>query len=79
MAWALAEQSRKRSGRGTQAGNADPDPRPQPPEKPLSGDCCDSGCDNCVLDTYAREMDVHRERLAAWQQRHPDAEGDAHP
>jgi epoxyqueuosine reductase len=72
VAWALAEQSRKRIAQR-------PDPRPQPPEKPLPGDCCDSGCDHCVLDVYAQQMEVYRERLAAWRQRHPDASADAHP
>ena len=72
VAWALAEQSRKRPSH-------DADPRPQPPEKPLPGDCCDGGCDCCVLETHAQQMDVYRERLAAWHRRHPDAAGTAAP
>jgi hypothetical protein len=32
-----------------------------------------------VLDVYAQQMEVYRERLAAWRQRHPDASADAHP
>lgn len=50
----------------------DSDPRPQAPEKPLPGDCCDSGCERCVQDIYAEEMDLYRQRLAEWQARHPD-------
>lgn len=53
------------------------DPRPLPPEKPLPGDCCDSGCAVCVNDAYQDELDDYRARLAAWQARNPDADGDA--
>ncbi|HEU0153640.1 MAG TPA: oxidoreductase-like domain-containing protein [Arenimonas sp.] len=52
----------------------DHDPRPVEPEKPLPGDCCDGGCDPCVLTTYAEAMAHYRERLAAWRARHPDAD-----
>jgi hypothetical protein len=55
----------------------DPDPRPRPPEKPLPGDCCDSGCECCVMDVYADQLDAYREQLAAWQRRHPDAPADS--
>lgn len=72
VAWALAKQSRKQSGH-------DPDPRPQPPEKPLPGDCCDSGCDRCVLDVYAQQMDAYRDLMTAWRRRHPDATEDVQP
>ena len=49
------------------------DPRPQPPEAPLPSDCCDSGCDPCVNDTYAEALAHYRQTLAAWLARHPDA------
>lgn len=52
----------------------DEDPRPLQPEAPLPSDCCDSGCEVCVYDLYAEQMQLYRERLAAWRQRHPDAE-----
>ena len=48
------------------------DPRPEPPEKPLPSDCCDSGCDPCVYDSYADELDEYREQLAAWLTRHSE-------
>jgi hypothetical protein len=54
----------------------DTDPRPQPPEPPLPGECCDSGCDPCVLDTYAEELRYYREQLAKWFERHPEARDD---
>lgn len=49
------------------------DPRPEPPEPPLPSDCCDSGCDPCVHDTYAEELAHYRTQLAAWLKRHPQA------
>lgn len=52
---------------------ADDDPRPQPPEAPLPSDCCDSGCDPCVHDSYSEELQDYRERLARWLEWHPGA------
>ena len=52
----------------------DPDPRPVAPEAPLPSDCCDSGCDPCVHDSYSEELQDYRERLAKWLERHPGAE-----
>ncbi|MBN8716447.1 MAG: oxidoreductase-like protein [Xanthomonadales bacterium] len=52
----------------------DPDPRPVPPTPPQPGDCCDSGCDPCVHDLYAEELQHYRQALAAWRARHPDAD-----
>ncbi|RZA18271.1 MAG: oxidoreductase-like protein, partial [Lysobacteraceae bacterium] len=37
--------------------NAVHDPRPQPPEKPLPQECCESGCPICVYDLYADELE----------------------
>lgn len=45
------------------AQTATPDPRPQPPEAPLPGDCCDSGCSVCVHDSYADDLQYYREQL----------------
>jgi hypothetical protein len=44
-----------------------------PPEPPLPSDCCDGGCDRCVYDIYADEVDDYKQRLARWRERHPDA------
>ena len=54
----------------------DPDPKPAPPEKPLPGDCCDSGCECCVLSVYSDELYEYQQRLAEWRKRHPDAPAD---
>lgn len=48
------------------------DPRPTPPEAPLPSDCCDSGCDPCVHDTYTEELQYYRQQLQKWLERHPD-------
>lgn len=49
------------------------DPRPVPPERPLASDCCDSGCEVCVYDFYAEELDQYRRALAEWEARNPGA------
>lgn len=69
--------TRTRSRAGTLVDRMnDPDPRPLPPEKPLPGDCCDGGCDNCVLTVYTEELEEYEQALAAWRGRHPDAPRD---
>ncbi len=49
----------------------DSDPRPLPPEEPPLEACCGSGCNPCIFDTYAEELQQYRRDLLAWQQRHP--------
>lgn len=34
-------------------------PAPPPPEKPLPGDCCGSGCVRCVWDVYYEELEEY--------------------
>uniref|UniRef100_A0A5B7CFM2 Oxidoreductase-like domain-containing protein n=1 Tax=Davidia involucrata TaxID=16924 RepID=A0A5B7CFM2_DAVIN len=34
-------------------------PLPPPPEKPLPGDCCGSGCVRCVWDVYYDELEAY--------------------
>lgn len=63
----------------TPLSSADPDPRPQPPERPLPSDCCDSGCPVCVHDLYAEEVRAYALALAAWKQRHPDGAASTDP
>jgi hypothetical protein len=36
-----------------------------PPEKPLPGDCCGSGCVRCVWDVYYEELEVYNAKKAA--------------
>ncbi|WP_425478857.1 oxidoreductase-like domain-containing protein [Novilysobacter concretionis] len=50
------------------------DPPPLRPERPLPMDCCDSGCDPCVHDLYAEEMEHYEALLAAWRARNPGRE-----
>ncbi|MGB0954909.1 MAG: oxidoreductase-like domain-containing protein [Panacagrimonas sp.] len=49
------------------------DPKPEPPDKPLPGDCCDTGCAPCVLDAYADAMQAYRTALRQWQDRQSQA------
>ncbi|MGY0556678.1 MULTISPECIES: oxidoreductase-like domain-containing protein [unclassified Lysobacter] len=53
------------------------DPPPLLPERPLPMDCCDSGCERCVSDIYADEMDHYQVLLAAWRARNPGRDPDA--
>ncbi|HET9485720.1 MAG TPA: oxidoreductase-like domain-containing protein [Xanthomonadales bacterium] len=55
------------------------DPKPQPPQKPGAAECCEAGCDRCVFDVYADELEHYRVALARWQARQPGiaaSEGD---
>ncbi|MEO8671810.1 MAG: oxidoreductase-like domain-containing protein [Tahibacter sp.] len=44
---------------------------PLPPEKPGPAECCESGCERCVLDVYAEALEHYRVALLAWHARHP--------
>jgi len=46
------------------------DPRPAPPERPLPGDCCRSGCNPCVFDLYDEALERYEAQLRAWEARH---------
>ncbi|MDX1496181.1 MAG: oxidoreductase-like domain-containing protein [Salinisphaeraceae bacterium] len=48
-----------------------PDPRPQPPEKPLATDCCETGCDVCVFDAYIDALRAYERALANWLNANP--------
>ncbi|KAL6576095.1 hypothetical protein OROHE_000566 [Orobanche hederae] len=47
---------------GKQKGSEKPTaaPIPPPPEKPLPGDCCGSGCVRCVWDVYYEELEKYK-------------------
>lgn len=47
------------------------DPRPLPPTRPHSDDCCRSGCDRCIFELYQEALERYRGELQAWEQRHP--------
>ncbi|WP_018150627.1 oxidoreductase-like domain-containing protein [Leeia oryzae] len=52
---------------------------PLPPEPPAEGECCDSGCDNCVLDLYAEALRTYQRELALWQSLQAPTETDDTP
>lgn len=47
----------------------DADPKPEAPIEPALEDCCGSGCDPCVFDTYTADLHRYRAALAAWEAR----------
>jgi len=49
------------------------DPRPTPPVRPGSEDCCRSGCDPCVFTLYEEALERYQRALQAWQQRQAQA------
>lgn len=42
---------------------------PVPPVRPDNDECCRSGCDPCIFDLYALEMERYRAALAAWEKK----------
>ncbi|KAK4760829.1 hypothetical protein SAY87_005722 [Trapa incisa] len=36
---------------------------PPPPERPLPGDCCGSGCTRCVWDVYHEELQAYKDLI----------------
>jgi len=52
----------------------DSNPRPTPPEKSLSMDCSDGGCDVRVFDAYTDARAEYEKKLTDWLRRHPDAQ-----
>jgi hypothetical protein len=49
---------------------ADEDPPPQAPRAPEPGECCQSGCEPCIYDTYWDAMERYELALKAWRARH---------
>lgn len=44
-----------------------PKKKPQPPQEPSPGDCCESGCMPCVYDLYEDELKEYEEALENWE------------
>lgn len=42
-------------------------PPPEAPARPDPDACCRGGCDWCVLDEYAAQLERYERALAAWQ------------
>lgn len=45
------------------------DPAPQAPEPPQEGECCESGCEDCVWTRYSRTRQAYESDYAAWLER----------
>ena len=45
------------------------DPAPEPPERPGDNQCCQSGCEPCIFDLYAEDMQAWRDDFRAWELR----------
>lgn len=44
-----------------------PPPRPVAPEAPEPEECCNSGCEPCIMDYYTEELAKYRHDLAEWE------------
>ncbi|GAB3244342.1 oxidoreductase-like domain-containing protein [Chitinimonas naiadis] len=51
------------------------DPPPEAPISPEPEACCGSGCDPCIFDFYADELQLYRRRLLEWEQRQAARQG----
>jgi hypothetical protein len=40
--------------------------------RPDPDDCCNGGCERCVFDLYEEALDRYRDKLTAWEARHPN-------
>ncbi len=49
------------------------DPEPEAPLPPDDSQCCGSGCDPCVWDTYRIEQEAFKRQHAEWQLRQASA------
>jgi hypothetical protein len=45
------------------------DPRPVPPVRPHSDECCHSGCEPCIFELYQDALERYQSELLAWEQR----------
>lgn len=52
------------------------DPRPVPPARPESNECCQGGCARCIFDWYDEAMERYHADLRAWTARHQVHPGD---
>ena len=50
-----------------------PPPRPQAPEAPAPEECCNSGCEPCIMDLYTEELAKYWRDLAEWERLYGDA------
>ena len=45
------------------------DPAPLPPDAPQEGECCESGCEDCVWTRYSAARRDYESAYAAWLDR----------
>ncbi|WP_410498509.1 oxidoreductase-like domain-containing protein [Chitinibacter sp. S2-10] len=45
------------------------DPEPQAPYEPALEECCNSGCEPCIFDLYAEQLNAYRVAHLAWKAR----------
>lgn len=57
-----AEAEKVGVGGGRPNAEAAPPAMEEPPEKPMPGDCCGSGCVRCVWDVYYDELEEYNNR-----------------
>jgi len=43
-------------------------PPPIPPKPPVSGECCERGCEMCMWDYYYQAQSRYEAAYADWQQ-----------
>lgn len=51
------------------------EPPPTPPERPGDNECCQSGCEPCIFDMYAEDVQAYRDALRAWEARRDAVQG----
>ncbi|XP_052195131.1 uncharacterized protein LOC127803133 [Diospyros lotus] len=73
---AMTDDKKSRLGDESSGLNADRNKEdeklPPPPEKPLPGDCCGSGCVRCVWDVYYEELEAYNKLLSKSKSRADD-------
>jgi hypothetical protein len=54
--------------------NSDDDPAPIAPTPPEPADCCNGGCERCVLELYEEALARYESARSAWEARRKDVQ-----